>query len=428
MMKKITTLALVGFLFGTSLAQIAGTWTLSPVETSLAVGPAKGDYGWWKVPAAEISGVRACQFDDEFVFNADGTFKMNFQGSTFLEGWQGGSNACGTPAAPHDGSGKATWKYNATSKTVTVYGKGAYLGLAKVFNGGELAKSADAKDSITYEVSVTGNKMSLDISIGGGYWHFEMSKQMPAINPTGLWKLRPVETSMAVGPAKGDFGWWKVPAAEITGVRACQYDDIYNFEADGTFKNELQGSTFLEGWQGGTFACGKPVAPHDGATAGKWLANKDKGTVTLVGKGSYLGLPKAYNGGELTSPTGAKDTLVYEVSIVADTMKVDIGIGNGAYWHYEMVKTTRPVSGVNYQVVNGLVIYPNPTFGDFNVSLTNGSMINAVRVMNFSGQVVLEEMVKKSAVRISTEGLTAGNYLISVETNEGTLVQRFIKH
>ena len=183
MMKKITTLALVGFLFGTSLAQIAGTWTLSPVETSLAVGPAKGDYGWWKVPAAEISGVRACQFDDEFVFNADGTFKMNFQGSTFLEGWQGGSNACGTPAAPHDGSGNATWKYNATSKTVTVYGKGAYLGLAKVFNGGELAKSADAKDSITYEVTVTGNKMSLDISIGGGYWHFEMSKKMPALNP-----------------------------------------------------------------------------------------------------------------------------------------------------------------------------------------------------------------------------------------------------
>ena len=152
-MKKITTLALVGFLFGTSLAQIAGTWTLSPVETSLAVGPAKGDYGWWKVPAAEISGVRACQFDDEFVFNADGTFKMNFQGSTFLEGWQGGSNACGTPAAPHDGSGKATWKYNATSKTVTVYGKGAYLGLAKVFNGGELAKSADAKDFATLDAA-----------------------------------------------------------------------------------------------------------------------------------------------------------------------------------------------------------------------------------------------------------------------------------
>jgi hypothetical protein len=420
-MKKITTLALFAALVGSSLAQIAGTWTLSPVETSLAVGPAKGDYSWWKVPAAEITGVRACQFDDEFVFNADGTFKMNMQNSTFLEGWQGGSNACGTPAAPHDGSGSYTYKYNAAKGTITVYGKGAYLGLSKVYNGGELAKSADAKDSITYEVAVTGNKISLDIAIAGGaYWHFEMSKKMPELNPTGLWKLRPVETSMAVGPAKGDFGCWKVPAAEITGVRVCQYD--------GTFKNELQGSTFLEGWQGGSFACGTPVAPHDGANAGKWVASKNNGTITLIGKGSYLGLPKAFNGGELASPTAAKDTIVYEVAIVADTMKVDIAIAGGAYWHYELVKTTAPTSGVVNNAVNGLMIYPNPSFGDFNVAMTNGSVINAVRVMNFNGQVVLEEMVKKSAVRISTEGLTSGTYLISVETNEGTAVQRFIKH
>jgi hypothetical protein len=300
--------------------------------------------------------------------------------------------------------------------------------LAKVFNGGELSKSADAKDSITYEVSVNGNNMSLDISIGGGYWHFEMSKKMPPLNPTGLWKLRPVTTSMAVGPAKGDFGWWKVPAAEITGVRACQYDDIYSFSADGTFKNELQGSTFLEGWQGGSFACGTPVAPHDGANAGKWVADKNSGTVTLVGKGSYLGLPKAFNGGELSAPSGAKDTIIYEVAIVADTMLVDIGIGNGAYWHYELVKTTAPTTGVVNNALNGLMIYPNPSFGDFNVAMTNGSMINAVRVMNFNGQVVLEEMVKKSAVRISTEGLASGTYLISVETNDGTAVQRFIKH
>lgn len=162
--------------------------------------------------------------------------------------------------------------------------------------------------------------------------------------------------------------------------------------------------------------------------AGKWSANKDKGTITLVGKGSYLGLTKVYNGGELSTPTAAKDTIIYEVEIVADTMLVNIGIGNGAYWHYELVKTTVPTSGVVNNAVNGLVIYPNPTFGDFNVSLTNGSMINAVRVMNFSGQVVLEEMIKKSAVRISTEGLTSGTYLISVETNDGNVVQRFIKH
>ena len=426
-MKKITTLALFAAIIGSSVAQIAGTWTLSPVETSLAVGPAKGDYGWWKVPAAEISGVRACQYDDEFVFNADGSYKMNFQGSTFVEGWMGGSFACGTPVAPFDGAGSYTYKYNAAKGTVTLYGKGAFAGLPKAYNGGELSKVADAKDSITYEVSINGNNMSLDISIGGGYWHFEFVKKMPPLDPTGLWKLRPVETSMAVGPAKGDFGWWKVPAAEITGVRACQYDDIYNFSADGTFQNELQGSTFLEGWQGGSFACGTPVAPHDGSTAGKWVANKNAGTVTLIGKGSYLGLPKAYNGGELSSPANAKDTIVYEVAIVADTMKVDIAIAGGAYWHYELVKTTRPVSAVQNHVVNGLVVYPNPSQGDFNVSLANGGVINAVRVMTLSGQVVKEVAAKSNSVRIAADQLAAGAYLISVETADGTAVQRFIK-
>jgi putative transposon-encoded protein len=352
---------------------------------------------------------------------------MNFQGSTFVEGWMGGSFACGTPVAPFDGSGNATWKYDAAKGTVTLYGKGAFIGLPKAYNGGELSKVDDAKDSITYEVSVTGSNMSVDISIGGGYWHFELVKKMPEINPVGLWKLRPVETSMAVGPAKGDFGWWKVPAAEITGVRACQYDDIYNFDADGTFKNELQGSTFLEGWQGGSFTCGTPVAPHDGANAGKWSANKNNGTITLVGKGSYLGLPKAYNGGELSAPANAKDTITYEVAIVADTMKVDIGIGNGAYWHYELVKTTRPVSAVKNNVVNGLVIYPNPSNGDFNVSLANGATINVVRVLNLSGQIVKEVSVKNSSAQISATQLAAGAYLISVETNEGTAVQSFIK-
>ncbi|MFM8995306.1 MAG: T9SS type A sorting domain-containing protein, partial [Bacteroidota bacterium] len=168
-------------------------------------------------------------------------------------------------------------------------------------------------------------------------------------------------------------------------------------------------------------------APHDGATAGKWVANKNKGTVTLIGKGSYLGLPKAYNGGELSSPANAKDTIVYEVAITADTMKVDIAIAGGAYWHFELVKTTRPVSGVKSPVVNGVVVYPNPSNGDFNVSLANGGVINMVRVMNLSGQVVSEVSVKSSNARISASALAAGAYLISVETNEGTAVQRFIK-
>ena len=425
-MKKITTLLMTGALMGVGFSQITGTWTLAPVETALAVGPAKGDFGWWKVPAAEITSARTCQFDDEFVFNADGTFQNKLQNSTFLEGWQGGSFSCGTPVAPFDGTASATWKYNATNNTITIYGKGAYLGLPKAFNGGELANVADAKDSLVYEVAVNGNVMSLDISIGSGYWHFELKKQMPALDPTGLWKLRPVGTSLAVGPAKGDFAWWTVPTGEISGVRACQYDDIFKFNADGSFNNIMQGSTFLEGWQGGSFACGTPVAPHDGSTAGAWVADKDKGTITLIGKGSFLGLAKVYNGGELTASANAKDTITYEALINADTMLVDISIGSG-YWHFEFEKTTEPANKLYALNASNMEIYPNPSSGDFQINMKNGVMISNVKIMALTGQVIEQMNIHAIKANISTDNLTTGTYLVSVETEQGTVVERFVK-
>ncbi|MDC1234559.1 hypothetical protein N8Z39_02245, partial [Cyclobacteriaceae bacterium] len=72
----------------------------------------------------------------------------------WLEAWQGatvdGGN-CGTPVAPHDESNAPfTYQVNISAGTVTLNGVGAYFGLAKVFNGAELADPANAPVSITY--------------------------------------------------------------------------------------------------------------------------------------------------------------------------------------------------------------------------------------------------------------------------------------
>lgn len=428
MKKSILFFALSLIAMMNGFAQITGTWKLSPVETSLAVGPAKGDYSWWKVPAAEITGVRACQYDDEFVFNSDGTFKNNLGTQTFLESWQGGSSACGTPVAPHDGTAKATWKYNASTSKITIYGKGAFLGLPKVYNGGELSSPTNAKDSITYEVSVTGNNMSLDIAISGGYWHFELVKQAQPIDPTGYWKLRPVGTSLAVGPAKNDFSWWKVPDAEITGVRNCQYDDYFIFKADGSFKNELQNSTFLESWQGGSSSCGTPVAPFDGTANAKWSVDNAKGVITLVGKGAFLGLPKAYNGGELSSPSGAKDTLKYEAAIINDTMWLNIGIAGGAYWHFELLKTQAPVSKVSSISTTEMSIYPNPSNGVYHIAKAQDVLISSVKVYNLFGQQINSIEFNQNNLEFNLNYASAGTYLVSIETNAGTLHRQIIKN
>ncbi|MFM2214055.1 MAG: hypothetical protein RL427_1318, partial [Bacteroidota bacterium] len=66
-MKK---LLLFLFLMVISLGQsqsLTGSWKV----TSIGVGPNQGDIGWYSVSVG--SGERACFFDDEYVFNANGT-------------------------------------------------------------------------------------------------------------------------------------------------------------------------------------------------------------------------------------------------------------------------------------------------------------------------------------------------------------------
>ena len=161
---------------------LEGSWKLSPVAGALGVGPSPGDYSWWS-SSAEDATTRACLFDDEYVFNADGSFQ-NVQGSeTWLETWQTDVTAegCGAPVAPHDGSNAATWSLDAAAGTVTISGLGAYLGLAKVHNGGE--DGAPVDDMITYNFSVSADGNSMDITIQGfnagvpeATWIFKMVK------------------------------------------------------------------------------------------------------------------------------------------------------------------------------------------------------------------------------------------------------------
>ena len=108
-MKKITLLlTLLAFTF--SFAQTPeGTWKLTPQAGALAVGPTQGSAGWWQNSAGDVT-TRACLFDDQYVFNSDGSFNNVLGTDTWLETWQGvGADGCGTPVAPHDGSASATW-------------------------------------------------------------------------------------------------------------------------------------------------------------------------------------------------------------------------------------------------------------------------------------------------------------------------------
>ena len=151
----------------------AGTWRLAPEANALMVGPNPNDGTWWANSAADVD-ARACLFDDEYVFGEDGSFNNELGSETWLEGWQGVAEGCGAPVAPHDGSADASYAYD--DATVTVYGTGAFLGLAKVYNGGECSSPDDAAASITYDITLSDNDetMTLVINFGPGFWTFKL--------------------------------------------------------------------------------------------------------------------------------------------------------------------------------------------------------------------------------------------------------------
>ncbi|MFC3096038.1 glycoside hydrolase family 16 protein [Alteromonas sediminis] len=154
----------------------------------------------------------------------------------------------------------------------------------------------------------------------------------------GVWAVAPEAGSLGVGPAKGDITWFAIDDQGVSD-RSCFYDDTYVFNEDGTFQNVLGDDTWLEEWQGGNPEnCGTPVSPHDGMTTGSWSYDADAGTLLIDGFGSYVGIPKAVNAGELPAvPTPPNVT--YQIEEVGnDRMIVTIEAGTGVWWQFVMQK------------------------------------------------------------------------------------------
>jgi hypothetical protein len=411
-------------------------------------------------------------------------------GSTWVEGWQGATgDGCSTPVAPHDGTTNApyTYSYNSSTGELTLNGIGAHMGLAKVINGGEINNPANAASSITYisTFSNNNNTLTLEISIGGGWWKFvyqrtnavtlpdpnvtfrvnmsnytgtiatgvfvngsfngwcgscnpltdmgngvwQVTLPIPAgnieykftidgwnaqenftpndacIDPNtgdnfynrylqitgdvvlpavcfnsctpcpsnatqlvGTWKLKESAGSLAVGPALGDGSWWSIGAADII-TRACLFDDSIKFDANGIMTHYMDGSTWLEAWQGtDPAACGTPVAPHNGV--GPFNFTYTAGELTINGLGGHIGLAKVYNGGELTSPANAPASITYQITFANNdnTMIADINFGPG-WWRFIYEKTQQVV-----------VADPNITFkvdmSDYTDPIATGVFLN----------------------------------------------------
>jgi uncharacterized surface protein with fasciclin (FAS1) repeats len=345
---------------------ILGTWMLAPEAGSLGVGPSEFDISWWNGDDGVIA-LRDCLYDDEFIFSRDGSFTNELGDDTWVEGWQGGSDSCAAPVAPHDGSNPATFEYDEDAMTLTLTGRGAFMGIPKPVNGAELTSPAEAPESIIYNAyPQEDGSMVLTVEAGAGVWwnyKFIKTAEPPPPSPfMGTWVMAPEAGSLGVGPSEFDVSWWSGDDSVVE-ARACYYDDEYVFYPDGSFVIDMQGETWVEGWQGAEAdACASPVTPHDGSADATWSHDQSAGTLTISGRGAYVGLPKAVNGSELTTPDAAPDAITYNAYPQEDgSMLVTVEAGTGVWWNYKLIKTADAAE-------------PSVLAGTWYMSLADGSL------------------------------------------------------
>ncbi len=346
--------------------RLEGTWRMAAEPGSLGVGPTEGSTEWFATSSQDLT-IRGCYFNDDYIFGGDGSFMIDLGDETWLEPWQSGvAEACGVPVPPHDGAAEDyTYEYDTDAGTLTLNGEGAFIGLPKAVNNGQLDEDAFVPGSVTYNLEEVGNnRMILTIDTDpageGRWWRFALNKTadpnsgggVPERTFAGGWQVTPVAGSLGIGPARGDISWWSIDDAGVD-TRSCFYDDLYSFDRDGSFINELGADTWLEAWQGvAGEECGAPVAPYDGtnmdATWSYTEIDADTGTLTLDGAGAYMGIPKARNDGEIggsLTPGAEAPNVTYQVSWEDDNnviLDIEAGAASNVWWRFLMTKTVQP--------------------------------------------------------------------------------------
>jgi PKD repeat protein len=201
------------------------------------------------------------------------------------------------------------------------------------------ASNADGDTPVTVSVVVSSQTFSGDKLTGGS---------------TKTWRLNPAANAMMVGPCPACADWWANNDQDVID-RSCHFDDTYTFDTDGNFVYATGGDIWAEQYHGVD-----PPACVDESTlsadAAAWGAGNhtfavveandpEPAFITVTGTGAFIGLSKAYNGGEYAAgPPTPDGSVTYSVlSYVNDgttellTIAVDISGTGGAFWTFTLI-------------------------------------------------------------------------------------------
>lgn len=420
-MKKFFTIILV-LAMSTSFAQLAGTtWKLSPQGQALAVGPEIDNWIWWSNSAGDVV-TRACYFDDEYVFEEDGTFRNVLQEESWIEPWQGmDPEACGTPVAPHDGSNAASWTYDAGAGTVTLHGVGAYLGLAKVFNEGELSNEGTVPpESITYmvEFNATNDTMTVLISIGSGYWQYILTTNAGGPPPPSEDISLPVTFNEDIDYRLTDFGGtWSEIITDPDNPDNSVVETLRDAEA--------------QTWAGTTVAEPSGLVPAipftDELTSMRMRVKSPEAGIPILFKIEVHDNTSVFV--EVTSTTTVAnewETIYFDFAGLLDLANAynkpviffnfgaagaDVGAQTYLWDDIEFVNP-ESVFDNEYQT---LEVYPNPATDRINIS--NSTDLHNLRIYSVTGSLVYESSIISETIDISS--LNKGTYFIHATGQNG---------
>lgn len=169
------------------------------------------------------------------------------------------------------------------------------------------------------------------------------------------WKLARISSALSVGTADFSTVYWSNPT-DLIGQRTCLFDNEYVFKKDGGFEFKSNGSVWLESGTKttGVEECvneselssiikagdGTPIdiSAWASSTSHTFAYDDTKKELTLNGRGSYLGLPKASGDGTRESfPQPFANSTTYKVVTLSDggnlpdTMMVQYNYGSEAW-------------------------------------------------------------------------------------------------
>lgn len=157
------------------------------------------------------------------------------------------------------------------------------------------------------------------------------------------WKLNPDVGALWVGPNDGSGTVWWENDQSVVDLRTCLFDDEWTFTFDGLAMNyDTKGMIWGEGYMGFGDECvttdqlvGAIKPWGDGDHTFEVNDGVNPPQLTVNGLGAFLGIPKAANGMEVSTPQSSVTYDIIEMSADGNQMTVEVDYSAGI-WRFTL--------------------------------------------------------------------------------------------